>query len=204
MHRRFFSGSCDLCMALLKSVENIAEEERNEKTISSVLEKVCDELPVAVVEAPCKMLIQSVLLTLADAFDSKMACTNLKFCSEENVEEERDLTRRANQDDLAVFNCTACEFSVKSLQTMAAQRKTRDFSLRPICESLPGVPGMVCKTVDAIINSDKKSRDFVTTRPRELCKDAQMCALPTIPSVPSQAAVVSTHASLSMLMFVYC
>jgi hypothetical protein len=170
---------------LLKAVDKIADEEKDQKTVSNALQKVCDKLPFAVMEAPCRMLVQSIILNLADTFDSKVACADLGFCTDENVLEERELVMRANEDDMAVANCTACEFSVRSLQTMAAHKETREIGLKQVCDFLPGVPGLVCKAVDSILSNSKKRRDFATERPRDICREAEMCALPTVRSVPS-------------------
>ena len=103
-------------------METIAEDERDGKTISSVLEGVCNELPV-VVEGACKLLIRSIAQSLVDKFDPENICSDFDFCSDEDVREERALEARAID---SVHNCTACEFTVKSLQTVVTKTETRD------------------------------------------------------------------------------
>lgn len=174
----------------MKSVQTIVEEERDERTISSNLEGACNELP-GLIQVPCKMLIQSLVRNLMDKFDPDLVCTNLGFCSEEDLREERDLTVRAVN---RTINCTACEFTVRSLQTTAEERKSRGFklSIKDICDSLSGLARTVCKGVDALINSKNHRRDFTTMPPRELCRGIQMCDNPPIArSVPSPISLVS-------------
>ena len=48
---------------------------------------------------------------------------------------------------------------------------------------------MVCDVIDSIVNSDNKRRAFVARRPREVCRDVEMCERP---SVPSESSLVST------------
>ena len=134
------------------------------------------------------MLIKTLVGELVGKFESDNVCNKIGFCSEEDVKEERDLT--ASSLD-STINCTACEFSVKSLQNMAARMETRKLGLKPICDFLPTVPGIVCKAIDTFIGNDKKRRDFPTTRPREICRDVQMCAPQTVRSVPSEDPLVN-------------
>jgi hypothetical protein len=169
-----------LCKILISSAEKIAEDERSDNTIFNALEHDCAKLPL-LLQSSCKLLIKTLIPEL-NKLDPDTVCEKSGFCSAEDIREERHMTTDSAD---SIINCTACEFSVKSLQKMAPQMTTRDSPLKPICNVLPDIPGMVCNAVDAIIDSNNKRRDFPTARPRDICRDVDMCPLRAVRSAPS-------------------